>query len=266
MSNLAPKKHRARSVAYAAMLGALFLAGCRGHGAGEGAGASSADPGANTPSQSTAGLPNIVFAVYDNTRLDRYSVGGNTRGTSPFFDKLASEGIYLANAIAPSTWTFPSHASMFTGFRNHQLQVDMEGDNNLVLKAGTLTIAQLLAARGYFTVSYPDHPYFGPVNASLSRGFYYFDIMFNPRETPSLSFTNVPDGMLIDRRVTIPKPTLEDDLRLKAQFRSRLGQGEVPYVKPPPAREAFPPLTRYVSKYMERRYEGLMEVLAKRGE
>ncbi|UCG32370.1 MAG: sulfatase-like hydrolase/transferase [Phycisphaerales bacterium] len=218
------------------------------------------------PGGSAAGLPNIVFAVYDNTRLDRYSLGGNTRNTSPFLAELAAEGIYLANAIAPATWTFPSHASMFTGYRNHQLRVDMENENNLVIAPGAPTIAELLAGRGYLTVTYPDHPYFGPVNASLSRGFRYFDMMFNPLETPSLSFTNVPDGLLNDRRITIPKPPLEEDLRLKAEFRDRLGGGDGPYTKPPSEGEKFPSVTPYVSKYVPQRYAGLMEVLTTRGD
>jgi arylsulfatase A-like enzyme len=233
----------------------------------------SADPpdGGHAGSQlaaarSTAGLPNIVFAVYDNTRLDRYSLGGNPRNTSPFLAELAAQGIYLADAIAPATWTFPSHASMFTGYRDHQLRVDMENENNLVIAPGVPTLADLLAERGYLTVTYPDHPYFGPVNASLSRGFRYFDMMFNPLETPSLSFTNVPDDLLDDRRVTIPKPTLEDDLRLKTEFRERLGSGDEPYVKPPAEHEVFPPVTPYVSKYVPQRYAHLMEVLSKRGD
>jgi arylsulfatase A-like enzyme len=243
----------------------LLILGCRRYPQGEAA--NSSLPGAGGDSAgSTAGLPNIVFAVYDNTRFDRYSINGNTRKTSPFFDRLASEGVYLAGAVAPATWTFPSHASMFTGFRNHQLKVDMEGDNNLVLDPGVRTIAQLLARRGYFTVTFPDHPYFGPVNASLSRGFRFFDIMFNPLQTPSLSFSNVPDGVLRDRRVTVPKPTLEENLRVKAQFRRRLGRGDVPYQKPPPESEVFPSLETYVDKYVKRRYRYLMDVLARRGD
>lgn len=212
------------------------------------------------------GRPNIVLVVYDNTRFDRYSINGNTRKTSPFFDRLAQEGLYIAKGIAPATWTFPSHASMFTGFANHQLGVDFLQPNHLVIDPNVRTIAELLFDHGYYTVSYPDHPYFGPVSASLTRGFERFDILFNPLETPSLAFSNTPTGALMDRRLRVPAPTEADKKSVVKAFRGELGEGKAAYHRPPADKEVFPPVRPYVEKYVEERYSDLLATLKDRGD
>ncbi len=237
-----------------------LMPGCADRG-----GASSTD-GTGTARPSTEGLPNIVFAVYDNTRFDRYSINGNLRNTTPFFDKLAAEGIYLTKAIAPATWTFPSHASMFTGYRNHQLKVDYENSNHLVLDSNVRTIAQILSDRGYLTVSYADHPHFGPVNSSLSRGFRFFDILFNPLQTPSLAFSNVPDGILHDRREAVTRPTAAENLELRKGYREKLGDSPTEYVRPIPESEVFPPIRPLMDDYLSQRYAHMMDVLKARGD
>ena len=59
--------------------------------------------------------PNIVMIVIDSARSDLLSCYGQPLQTSPVVDKLAARGIQFECAIAPSTWTFPSMASVFTG-------------------------------------------------------------------------------------------------------------------------------------------------------
>jgi len=57
----------------------------------------------------------IVLITLDTTRADHLGCYGYTRNTSPNLDALAREAIVYERAIAPGTWTLPSHASLFTG-------------------------------------------------------------------------------------------------------------------------------------------------------
>jgi arylsulfatase A-like enzyme len=60
--------------------------------------------------------PNVVFVSLDTLRADRLSLYGNPRPTSPQIDRWArARGVVFENTVAPSPWTLPSHASMFTG-------------------------------------------------------------------------------------------------------------------------------------------------------
>jgi uncharacterized sulfatase len=209
--------------------------------------------------------PNIAFFVYDCTRHDRYSINGNSRPTSPFFDELAEKSIYFNRAIAPAAWTFPSHAVMFTGFRNHQLKVDINNKNYLVIDPNVATVAELLAERGYTTISFPDHFYFGPVNASLSRGFRYFDIIFNPLEQPALSFTNCYNNILIDRYVTIPADEPGALENLKKRYQEILKENTVSIDEWDRKDEQFPDVGELLreSNYMNIRYRAFYDILKK---
>ena len=64
-------------------------------------------------SQST-GRPNIVLYVVDALRPDRLGAYGYTKGTSPFLDRLAEQGIVFRNCYAAASWTKPAIASLFT--------------------------------------------------------------------------------------------------------------------------------------------------------
>ena len=60
--------------------------------------------------------PNVIFVSLDTLRADRLSLYGNPRPTSPQLDRWArAHGVVFEKAVAPSPWTLPSHASMFTG-------------------------------------------------------------------------------------------------------------------------------------------------------
>lgn len=58
--------------------------------------------------------PNIVLITIDTLRADHLSCYGYARKTSPNIDKIAQKGVTFKNAIAPSSWTAPSVASLCT--------------------------------------------------------------------------------------------------------------------------------------------------------
>lgn len=62
-----------------------------------------------------ANVPNVVLIVLDTARADAFEPYGAARGTTPAVAQLSSSGRAVQRAYAPSNWTMPSHASMFTG-------------------------------------------------------------------------------------------------------------------------------------------------------
>src|SRR5437870_8434380 len=59
--------------------------------------------------------PNVLVIVLDTLRADHLSSYGYSRPTSPEIDRIASQGVLFENAIAPCSWSLPSHASLLTG-------------------------------------------------------------------------------------------------------------------------------------------------------
>ncbi len=58
---------------------------------------------------------NVVFVLIDTLRADRLGAYGYERPTSPNIDALASRGVVFQNAMAQSSWTKTSMASIWTG-------------------------------------------------------------------------------------------------------------------------------------------------------
>ncbi len=58
---------------------------------------------------------NVVLVVLDTLRADHLGSYGYGRPTSPQLDTLAAESIRFATAVSQSSWTRPSHRSLFSG-------------------------------------------------------------------------------------------------------------------------------------------------------
>jgi arylsulfatase A-like enzyme len=58
--------------------------------------------------------PNVALIVVDTLRADHLGAYGYPRPTSPHIDAVAREGVLFTRAAAPSSWTLPSVASLFT--------------------------------------------------------------------------------------------------------------------------------------------------------
>lgn len=73
--------------------------------------------------------PNVVLVTLDTTRRDRLGCYGYSRPTSPNLDALAERSVVFDRAVAASSWTLPSHASIFTGKfpSSHGADYDPEG-------------------------------------------------------------------------------------------------------------------------------------------
>jgi len=137
--------------------------------------------------------PNIILITLDTTRADRLGCYGYNRVTSPWIDRLANESIIYTRAIAPSSWTFPSHASLFTGKfpSSHGAQYAPDGPFVLIdtIKAPASwkdkfrargmgmkerTLAEILKNAGYTTGAVVAGPWLKKV-FGLHKGFDYYN-------------------------------------------------------------------------------------------
>src|SRR5262249_41976487 len=93
------------------------------------------------------GSPNVLLIVMDTVAAGHLSLHGYERATSTTLVELAERGIRFDSARAPSSWTLPSHATMFTGRWLHELSVGWLTP----LDRTHPTLAEFLGDRGYAT-------------------------------------------------------------------------------------------------------------------
>jgi len=107
----------------------------------------------------------------DTVRADHLSLYGYPRPTSPHLSQWARQGVVFENAIAPSSWTLPSHASMFTGLLPHQHGADWYRP----IDSNRWTLAEVLRARGYATAGFTSNYWYGEGGWGMDAGFEVYD-------------------------------------------------------------------------------------------
>lgn len=112
--------------------------------------------------------PNVLLIILDTLRRDRLSAYGHRRETSPAFDDFASRASLFTRAVAPSHWTIPAHASLFTGVYPSTHQVT-QADSQL--SGSYPTLAEILQGGGYHTAAFCNNPLVGVLLNGLGRGF-----------------------------------------------------------------------------------------------
>lgn len=124
---------------------------------------------ANLPvAQSDA--PNVIVLVVDTLRADHLSLYGYGRNTSPFIDSFAQDGVRFNAAVAPSSWTQPSHASMLTGRYTYEHQAETRPLDNRFT-----TIGEVMQAQGYRTGAFSGNTEFFTRRQGFGRGFLHFE-------------------------------------------------------------------------------------------
>ena len=117
--------------------------------------------------------PNILLISLDTQRADHLSSYGYSRPTTPHLDSLAADGILFEQVFAPSSWTLPSHASLFTGRLMHEHQA---GDGSVrVLDDKYPTLAERLSAQGYATGGFVANTFWAARHTGLARGFVHYE-------------------------------------------------------------------------------------------
>jgi arylsulfatase A-like enzyme len=122
--------------------------------------------------------PNVLLIILDTVRAASLSLYGYDRETSPNLAGWAQRGTVFQRAVATSSWTLPSHGSMFTGRWPHELS----GDWQVPLDDRFPTLAEVLRAKGYYTAGFVANPYYTTRESGLNRGFIHYEdlpISFN---------------------------------------------------------------------------------------
>ena len=134
---------------------------------------------------------NALLIVLDTVAAEHLSLYGYERATSPTMVELAERGIRFDRVQATSSWTLPSHASMFTGRWPHELSASWRTP----LDRAYPTLAEFLSARGYATAGFVANYFYCATDSGLQRGFaLYRDYIF-----PGLSAFK--SASLVDRTV-----------------------------------------------------------------
>lgn len=115
--------------------------------------------------------PNIVFITMDTTRADHLTPYRYFRDTSPFIAKLAAQATLFENAYSVSSWTLPSHSSIFTG---RLPSVHGAIYTHWWLDSSETTLAEILQKNGYSTAAFVSGPFLLP-SFNIQQGFEYYD-------------------------------------------------------------------------------------------
>ncbi|MEC8424021.1 MAG: sulfatase-like hydrolase/transferase, partial [Myxococcota bacterium] len=126
--------------------------------------------------------PDVLLVVLDTVRADALSTYGNPRPTSPQLSAIADAGVRFADVTAEGSWTWPSHATLFTGLPPWEhgahlappdeggVQVGPDPFHASAMRSDVPTLAERFSAAGYRTVSISANRLVAP-DFGLTRGF-----------------------------------------------------------------------------------------------
>ncbi len=141
-----------------------------------------------------AGARNVLLIVWDTVRAANTSLYGYRRPTTPNLERLAAQGVRFDLAFSASSWTLPSHASLFTGRWPHELHVDWKAP----MRDGVPTLAEYLAARGYDTAGFVANLDYCSSETGLARGFAHYE------DYPLSLFDTFTRHVALGRRIDVP--------------------------------------------------------------
>lgn len=178
------------------------------------------DPG--TP----AGVLNVLLLVIDTGRAESLHAWGHRRANTPVLDSLAARGVRFGHAIAPSSWTLPSHASLFTGRHAHELSASWTAP----LDDRFPTLAEALGGLGYRTAGFVANVDYGTPEFGLARGFQHYE-SYRPSAGEAVLSTALGREVLLSpiaRRVSgyHDFPGRKSADRINASFLEWLGAGD----------------------------------------
>ncbi|MHC4925575.1 MAG: sulfatase family protein [Planctomycetota bacterium] len=125
--------------------------------------------------------PHVVVLLWDTTRADRLGCYGDATARTPWLDSLAERGTLYEQCRPASTWTLPSHASLFTG-----LLPSKHGATAIEspLAPANVTLAEELKEAGYETMLISCNGLVGK-RTGLAQGFDHVHELFADRERPT---------------------------------------------------------------------------------
>ena len=111
--------------------------------------------------------PNVLLIILDTVRAFNLSLYGHDRPTTPQLERWSAHGTVFERAMAPSSWTLPSHSGMFTGRWQTELSVLFTRR----LDDQWPTLAETLRDAGYATGGFVANLIYASRESGLARGF-----------------------------------------------------------------------------------------------
>ncbi len=99
--------------------------------------------------------PNIIFVLSDDIAQGDVGCFGQKLIATPRLDRMAAEGTRYTQAYCGTTVCAPSRTSLLTGMHTGHTPIranrEIGAEGQMPLPAGTVTVAEILKARGYAT-------------------------------------------------------------------------------------------------------------------
>jgi arylsulfatase A-like enzyme len=95
----------------------------------------------------------VVLVSIDTLRADRVGAYGSSEGLTPALDELAQTATLYEHAYSPSTWTLPSHFSMFRGVQPRSAPSGGK-EIEASLAADTTPLVTVFRDAGYLTAAF----------------------------------------------------------------------------------------------------------------
>lgn len=118
-----------------------------------------------------AHAPNVLLIIWDAARAQSLSLYGSERPTTPELVRLAQSATVFDRAFATSSWSLPSHASMYTGRDAHEIEIG----RTMPLDDTYPTLGEVLTRRGYVTGGFTANLFYGSRDFGIARGFSWYD-------------------------------------------------------------------------------------------
>ena len=123
--------------------------------------------GEATAPASDAPLPHVLIFLVDTLRADHLGSYGYHRPTSPNIDRFAESAVLFENAVAQSSWTRPTTASVLTGLYPHHHGARSRNDR---LGEDVPYLPEILQSLGYRALGVTTNSIVGPA-FGFRRGF-----------------------------------------------------------------------------------------------
>ena len=139
----------------------------------------------------------VALIVVDTLRADHVGAYGSPWKLTPHLDAIAEEGVVFSDAVATSSWTRSSVASMLTARYPSSIQVF---GRDHALAPSVTTLAEVLKEQGYATLAVSSNANAGALYG-FARGFDHFT-------TPELT-RSYPDDLPIHTAEGVTTKALE---------------------------------------------------------
>ena len=124
--------------------------------------------------------PNIILIILDTVRADGLGVLAEHGSSTPNIDDISRQGTTFVNAFAPSPWTVPSHASIFTSHYSHKHNAVHD---HFRLSNSFQTMAEILKSLGYITGGFTCNPWLH-TKSGMEQGFDTYEEVYKKQAKP----------------------------------------------------------------------------------